>query len=149
MRFLISWFRYQWGITVHKFYVFCSMVAIAAKILWLGIVHDNSKYRWSEAQGFIRVLPKLYGMTYGTPCYMETLKEIQPNVDLHYKRNPHHPEHYGGIEKMSLLDTVEMVCDWKVAIKKHHDGNIERSFNVNRTRFGITPEREALMRSLL
>jgi rubrerythrin len=45
-----------------------------------------------------------------------------------------------GIEGMSLLDLVEMLCDWKAAGERHANGSIERSLVVNRERFQLSEQ---------
>lgn len=42
-----------------------------------------------------------------------------------------------GINAMTLIDLVEMFCDWKAAGLRHEDGNIYRSLEINKERFGI------------
>lgn len=41
------------------------------------------------------------------------------------------------LDGMSLLDILEMLCDWKAAGERHANGTIERSLTVNRERFKI------------
>lgn len=41
------------------------------------------------------------------------------------------------IQRMNLLDLLEMLCDWKAAGERHVNGSIENSLKVNRERFGI------------
>ena len=36
----------------------------------------------------------------------------QDSIELHWKHNPHHPEHYPKAEDMTRIDRLEMVCDW-------------------------------------
>ena len=50
--------------------------------------------------------------------------------------NPHFPN---GIRDMTLLDLVEMLCDWKAASERHQDGNIRKSIEHNAGRFDIPP----------
>ncbi len=38
---------------------------------------------------------------------------------------------------MTLMDLVEMFCDWWAATKRHDDGCIRRSIQINRKRFNI------------
>jgi hypothetical protein len=44
------------------------------------------------------------------------------------------------VNAMSLLDVVEMFCDWKAAGERHADGSIMRSIEINKKRFGITDQ---------
>jgi len=41
-----------------------------------------------------------------------------------------------GIRGMTLVDLVEMFCDWCAATERHEDGDIGRSIDVNMGRFG-------------
>jgi hypothetical protein len=38
---------------------------------------------------------------------------------------------------MNLLDLVELLVDWKAASERHNDGNIRKSIEINKTRYGI------------
>jgi hypothetical protein len=46
---------------------------------------------------------------------------------------------------MSLLDLLEMLCDWKAASERHADGDIARSLRINRERFGIDGQLAAIL----
>lgn len=50
------------------------------------------------------------------------------------------PETHKGLHGMSLLDLVEMLCDWKAATLRHADGDIRRSIEINQKRFGYSDE---------
>lgn len=52
-----------------------------------------------------------------------------------------------GIRGMSLLDLVEMLCDWKAATMRHLDGDIGRSIEINQKRFGYTDEMKAILQN--
>lgn len=54
-----------------------------------------------------------------------------------------------GINGMSLLDLVEMLCDWKAATMRHNDGDIRRSIEINQKRFGYSDELKAIMLNTL
>lgn len=41
------------------------------------------------------------------------------------------------IAEMTLLDLIEMLCDWKAATERHADGDINKSLEINQKRFGI------------
>jgi hypothetical protein len=64
----------------------------------------------------------------------------------HYAANAHHPEHHvNGIAGMTLIDLVEMLCDWKAAGQRHANGSIEKSLAVNRERFAIGDQLQAIL----
>ena len=103
--------------------------------------HDASKLESPEKGAFDRVTPKLQGLTYGSDGYKATIAELGEALKHHYVVNPHHPEHYdNGIAGMSLLDVVEMLCDWKAASERHADGDFAKSLEINRKRFGISDQ---------
>jgi hypothetical protein len=99
--------------------------------------HDRSKLGSPEVEFFDEFTPKLAGTTYGSDEYRSYLAAMKPGLDHHYRENSHHPEHYAdGILGMSLLDLIEMLCDWAAAVNRHNDGNLRRSIEINQSRFG-------------
>jgi hypothetical protein len=103
--------------------------------------HDNSKLSKPELEYFVEFTGKLKGMTYGSDEYKRCLNELKPALDHHYSKNRHHPEYYAsGIDGMTLIDLVEMFCDWMAATKRHTDGDIFKSILINKTRFSISEQ---------
>lgn len=122
------------------------MVAFANELVRRALMHDESKYGPEEASHFARVLPKLAATTYGSEEYKAMLREISPAIHHHQQNNSHHPEFYtNGIEGMTLLDFVEMFCDWKAASERHNDGDMRQSIEKNTARFGMTDAHRNLM----
>lgn len=112
--------------------------------------HDRSKLKEPELSIFDQVTPRLAGSTYGSDEYKGFLADMKPALDHHYKNNSHHPEHFqDGIHGMSLLDLVEMLCDWIAATKRHDDGDIRRSIEINQERFGYGAEIKRLLLNTL
>ena len=102
-----------------------------------GVKHDSTKLDSPEVEVFTECTPKLAKLTYGTPEYNESLKELDTALQHHYAHNRHHPEHFSkGIDDMTLVDIVEMLCDWKAASMRQHDGNLLKSIELNAQRFG-------------
>lgn len=111
-----------------------------------GFAHDQTKLGPNEKPIFDRVTGKLKGLTYGSDEYKASLKDLGPALAHHYANNSHHPEHYtNGVDGMSLLDVIEMLCDWKAAGERHADGSITRSLTVNRGRFKISDQLHAIL----
>jgi hypothetical protein len=103
--------------------------------------HDRSKLYGIEKQTFDQITPRLRGVTYGSDEYRQTLRENREGIDHHTHNNLHHPEHYAdGINGMTLIDLLEMFCDWKAASLRHADGNFEKSLVLNKDRFGISDQ---------
>ena len=56
----------------------------------------------------------------------------------HYENNTHHPEYYeNGVSGMDIFDVIEMLCDWVAACKRHDDGDVMRSLEINKNRFNL------------
>jgi hypothetical protein len=103
--------------------------------------HDRSKLGRFEKRIFDYYTPKLKGTTYGSDQYKEYLTEMSVALKHHYKKNNHHPEHFeNGIDGMTLIDLLEMVCDWKAATERHADGSIAASLIINKERFKISDQ---------
>lgn len=54
-----------------------------------------------------------------------------------------------GILGMSLLDLIEMLCDWKAATLRHDDGDIRKSIEINQKRFGYSDELKTIFLNTL
>lgn len=101
--------------------------------------HDSSKMEPPELDIFVEYTPKLATTTYGSEEYKRYLKEMKPALDHHYKANLHHPEHFkNGVDSMSLIDLIEMFCDWIAASKRHKDGDPLKSIEINGNRFSLS-----------
>lgn len=113
-----------------------------------GQEHDASKLQPPEKEAFDEVTPKLRGLTYGSEEYKANIAKLGEALKHHYAVNSHHPEHYAnGIGGMTLLDLVEMFCDWKAASERHADGNLERSIEINRERFKMSDQLVAIFQN--
>ena len=71
---------------------------------------------------------------------MEKYKHI---ADKHYSLNRHHPEHHeNGINDMSLIDLLEMLCDWCTAAK-----DIDQSIEINAKDYGISSQLRQILKN--
>lgn len=112
------------------------------------IVHDSSKYALDEFEGFKEINRIARTHPFGSQEYKDSLKDNQA-VQLHYSRNTHHPEHYqGGIDGMSFLDIVEMVCDWKAASDTYGKTSFEDSLKIQKERYKFTSEQEYIIKKI-
>lgn len=110
--------------------------------------HDQSKLSDFEKDVFDAYTPKLKNSTYGSDEYKEFLKEMKVALDHHYENNRHHPEHFeNGILGMNLIDIVEMFCDWKAATMRHADGDLIKSIELNKKRFGYSDDIEQIFKN--
>jgi hypothetical protein len=122
----------------HKRMITELMNTVIVELLERATVHDNAKMEDPELALFDEYTPKLAKCTFGSDEYKTFLKDLQPALEHHYARYRHHPEHFPeGCKDMNILDIVEMLVDWKAASLRHNDGNILKSLESNRTRFGL------------
>lgn len=120
--------------------------AVIKELLSRSEQHDQSKLEPEEINGFTEYTGKLRGCTYGSEEYKEHLKGLKPSLDHHYKLNSHHPEHFeNGIQDMTLLDVIEMICDWKSSTMRHANGDIFESIELNQKRFNYSDEMKQIL----
>ncbi len=144
-----KWYNF-WQTTLHKWNVFKFMVKFDWRLCMRALAHDMSKYSKHEAPYFAHVIFRLKHITYGSEAYKKALKHIEPALNHHYSKNRHHPEHHNnGVADMTPQDKVEMVCDWYAATKRHADGDIYKSLEINQKRFDYTDEDKAFFLSIV
>ena len=111
---------------------------VISELLGRAANHDKSKMADPELSSFVELTPKLASSTYGSEEYKKFLEQLKPALNHHYAKNSHHPEHHkDGINDMTIIDLIEMLCDWKAATMRHNDGNIRKSIEINAKRFNI------------
>lgn len=114
---------------------------VIRELLIRGEQHDQTKLQAPEVEVFDKFTPKLRGLTYGSPEYKACMEQMKPAIEHHNAHNRHHPEHHAhGIKDMTLIDLMELLCDWKAASMRHNDGNILKSIELNQKRFKYTKE---------
>lgn len=133
---------------IHINIVAFMLLAAAKELADRSQIHDNSKFDSPEKEAFDKYTPKLAAVTYGSDEYKQFLAELKPALDHHYCLNSHHPEHFeNGIEGMNIFDLIEMFFDWWAATKRHSDGNILKSIDINENRFKIPPVMSQIFRN--
>jgi len=117
------------------------LLMAAKRLLIRGKKHDASKLKSPEKEIFDKYTPLLKGSTYGSKDYEEFFTLLKTALDHHYLHNSHHPEnHENGINDFDLFDLVEMFFDWKAATERHTDGDIRKSIEINKDRFGMSEQ---------
>ncbi|MCB0615600.1 MAG: hypothetical protein KDC75_19915 [Phaeodactylibacter sp.] len=117
------------------------LMSAAQELLERAKRHDASKLTGTEKAYFDIFTPRLAGSIYGSDEYMAMQKELKFALDIHFKENSHHPQHYkNGIDGMDLFDLLEMFLDWKAASERHNDGDINKSIEINEKRFEMVPQ---------
>ena len=118
--------------------------------------HDQSKLIEPERSAFDIATPKLANLEYGSEEYNESIRELGAALQHHYRHNDHHPEHWGnGVNGMSLMALIEMLCDWRAAserVKQRTDDpekvkTFESGLEHNFERFSIDPQLASILRN--
>lgn len=103
--------------------------------------HDQTKLEAPEVEIFEEYTPKLRLCEFGSEEYKSMMKEMNIAIDHHVRTNRHHPEHFTrGVNGMNLVDILEMACDWIAASKRHDNGDVMKSIELNQERFGYSDE---------
>jgi len=130
---------------------------VVGALLVRGQEHDQTKLQDPEVEVFEIYTPKLRDCTYGSEEYKKNMKGMQVAINHHNLHNRHHPEFYtlgpeyaakcfnSPMERMSLIDLIEMICDWKAATLRHADGDIYKSIEMNQERFGYGDELKRIL----
>lgn len=107
--------------------------------------HDASKLQEPELSGYAGMSDALKGLTYGTPEHRAAFAPFKEIIKHHYENNSHHPEHWpNGVADMSLLDVIEMLCDWRAASERG-GGDFSESVAVSVKRFGIDEQLASIL----
>ena len=126
---------------VHIAQVRENLTLVVKDLIDRGNSHDQSKLESPELEIFGDHSEELGKLEYGSKEYTENLELIKPAIDHHYSKNRHHPEHWpNGLNDMTLIDLIEMICDWKAATQRNKNGNIRKSIEFNAERYKISPQ---------
>lgn len=131
-------YDYKSDVLAHKQLVKQYMDNFIDSLFFRAIHHDDSKLEEPESTMFVEWTPKLKLLDFGSDEYRQALSNMGDALKCHYDNNYHHPEHFeNGINGMTLIDLLEMVCDWKAAAQaKQVPVNLEYLSN----RFGISSQ---------
>lgn len=120
----------------------------------------NSTYGSEEYKEFLRSMkpaldhhyavnshhPEFYGYQECNGCFKRfPLNHEKPCDICGYTQTTIKP----NIAGMSLLDLIEMLCDWRAATERHKDGDIRRSIEQNQKRFGYSDELKQILLNTL
>ena len=126
----------HWTVTRHKILVSWYIARVCLALIRRAILHDLSAYSHAESVCFRDWTEATQGLTYGTEEYRRAIKQFARDDQIHYSANRHHPEYWpAGINDMSPIDLIEMLCDWKAKGKTRQGiGNI-KSISINSEKF--------------
>lgn len=131
----------------HKQRVAGYMQAIANDLFRRATIHDHSKFSPEEFEAYEQAFPDLQQYAYGTEEFGATLQKIRPAIAHHYAVNDHHPEHFpGGVNHMTLVQLIEMVCDW-LAASERSQTDFAQGLEANKTRFSLEDQLFEVLRN--
>jgi hypothetical protein len=81
-------------------------------------------------------------------CFREYPLDNTPNR-CETCRNGTFTEEKVGINGMTLLDLIEMICDWKAATLRHGDGDIYKSLEINAERFKYSGQLKQILKNTI
>ena len=110
--------------------------------------HDLSKLQLDEFGGFVRISAAARIYPYGSP-ELKAVIGVEKCVELHQRRNPHHPEHHADVTAMGFLDIIEMVVDWWAASKVYGKTPLEESLEDLQERYSFTDEQWWLVQQVV
>ena len=118
---------------------------VITDLIYRGDRHDESKLVSPEVEAFDALGPP-GAVKYDSPEYKANLDALEGALDHHYRNNRHHPNHWpNGIHDMSMIDMLEMLCDWKASCERYGNDFAE-TLPINTKRFGYGEELETLFR---
>lgn len=134
----------------HQDAVMATMSRLGSQVLCRGTCHDHSKLHEEEYQGFVDLFAADSDMDVRSKEYQDIVTDAKTScIQAHYKNNRHHPEHHANIEDMTLLDLIEMVCDWKAtSSSKRHKRSFEENLTHLKKQKGLT-ERQCYVIDLI
>lgn len=140
----------EMGIKKHQARVKELIDAIIEELQQRAATHDDSKFDDEERDTYLNLIPKIYGEAETTDEERAELKiAAQPAIDHHYAVNRHHPEfHEAGVDGMTLVDLIEMVCDWKAASERGGN-NLMANMDNNQNRFRLTGQLRSVIENTI
>ena len=124
-----------------------NLFQVTKELAMRSALHDQSKLQSPEKEAHDHFNPRLRHAVYGSDEYKAILAEMSDIPKLHYAKNRHHPEyHSNGVNDMSLVDIIEMLCDWKAATERNN-GDLAKSIEISIQRFGIGEQLAQIIRN--
>lgn len=119
------------------------------ELLWgRAKMHDQSKLEEPEKPAYDLLKQLIEGKAYGTLEYTAVMNDprIKDAIQHHVTTNSHHPDaHEGGVNGMTLLDVIEMACDWKAASERGGGVSFIAGVRKNRERGVISDQLAAIL----
>lgn len=131
----------------HKAKVGYNLAQVVQELVHRAAVHDQSKLLPPEKEVYDRVRPLLDAAEYGSEEYHAATEQLGPAFEHHTAVNRHHPEHFGSMRcsGMTLIDVIEMVCDWHAAAQRRPGGHVADGLQHNFSKYGIEMQLAAII----
>ena len=143
-------FDYLTDTLVHQREVGAWLELIAGELRRRAFLHDNSKLLEPEFSIFVSTREDFKKVNYGTPEYNDLVQRAKPAVDHHYSNNRHHTAYWqNGINDMTLMDVIEMVCDWLSAEKRSPDKTLEDTLDFAFKKYKIDHQLQMIIRNTI
>jgi hypothetical protein len=119
----------------HKFECYKNMMRVITELFDRALIHDNSKITDPEFTAYVEFMQNIKNYKFGTPEYIDFV-ENNDYCKLHFGKNKHHPQYYeNGIDGMTLIDIIEMYCDWLACTR-----NMKETIESSAKRFNISDQ---------
>jgi len=139
-------FDFLCDVILHVGEVSEALEEVASELRKRGMAHDRTKFQELEFDAFVSTRDKFKKANYGSKEYQECIDAVKPAVDHHYANNRHHTSFHGGtIDGMNLVDIIEMVCDWKAAVRRSPDKNLEDTLEYSFDKYGIGDQMQKII----
>ena len=100
-------------------------------------LHDHSKLIMDEVKYFIELQASSIEGHVPNGILTEEQRKL---IELHWKSNRHHPEHFSDYHEMTEVDIMEMVVDWKARSCQFETDFMKFVNNIPKLRFGFDDE---------
>ena len=116
------------------------VLKVCEELMRRALTHDASKLSAQELEDNFKALPDKWriqaqGHGYHSDEQEKHRKKFAAEIHRHRSTHPHHPEYFGNdVNKMNLIDLIEMLCDWYVS-----SVDIDESIRENSSEYKIDP----------
>jgi len=118
-----------------------AMAAVQHQLMIRMLTHDRSKISPGELDAYAEIVPGFKKFEYGTPEHKAHGDRLGPAWEHHTEHNRHHVEHFpNGLNGMTLIDLIEMVCDWRAASMRSGSFDYGKSLRVFQERNQVDPQ---------
>ena len=141
---------YLTDVLIHQKEVAMWIEKVCGKLRERACIHDITKLRDPEFSTFVSTRERFKKVNYGTKEYEALTEEAKEAVDHHYKYNRHHTAyHENGINDMTLIDLIEMVCDWLSAQNRSPDRTIWDTLDYAKNKYKIEDQLFSIIKNTL